>query len=165
MVFNMRKNKILFIFKRCEYKNNKILALKNLSFLSITLFIIIIQSFKPIIKNELNEDNININFSKDISNRKKSTSIFKKFKEMRIKKSDFIDITKINASFYYYLIRNKKISFFSLIINKIYDTLIKSFEILLRIKRDNRVSINESCLCDFEIKYKKCYKSYTSKNI
>ena len=31
-------------------------------------------------------------------------------------------------------------------------------------KRDKRISINKRYLCDFDIKYKKCYKSYTSKN-
>ena len=31
-------------------------------------------------------------------------------------------------------------------------------------KRDNRISINDSYLCDFEIKYKKCYESYIFKN-
>ena len=30
-------------------------------------------------------------------------------------------------------------------------------------KRDNRISINKSYLCDFAIKYKRCYKSYISK--
>ena len=34
MDFDMLKNKILFIFKRYKYNDNKILALKNLSFLS-----------------------------------------------------------------------------------------------------------------------------------
>ena len=48
--------------------------------------------------------------------------------------------------------------------NKIYDILIKSFEILLLIKRDNRISINDLCLYNFEIKYKKCYEFYISKN-
>ena len=75
----MRKDKILFIFKRYKYDNNKVSALKNLSFLSITLFIIITRSFKFIIKNELNENNFDINFSKDI--RKRSTLIFKTFKK------------------------------------------------------------------------------------
>ena len=42
MVFNMGKDKILFVFKRCKYDDNKILISKNLSFLSITLFVIII---------------------------------------------------------------------------------------------------------------------------
>ena len=45
----MLKNKMLFIFKRYEYNNNKMLILKNLSFLSIILFIII-RSFKFIVK-------------------------------------------------------------------------------------------------------------------
>ena len=48
--------------------------------------------------------------------------------------------------------------------NEIYDTPIKSFETLSSMKRDNRISINDSCLCNFRIKYKKCYKSYISKN-
>ena len=43
-----------------------------------------------------------------------------------IKKSDFIDIAKINALVYYYLIYNKKNKLFSLMINEIYDTLYKS---------------------------------------
>ena len=38
----MLKDKILFMFKRCEYDDNKILTFKNLSFLSKTSFIIII---------------------------------------------------------------------------------------------------------------------------
>ena len=48
--------------------------------------------------------------------------------------------------------------------NKIYDIFIKSFEILSSMKRDNRISINDSYLCNFKIKYKKCYKSYIFKN-
>ena len=32
-------------------------------------------------------------------------------------------------------------------------------------KRDNRISINKSCLCGFTIKYKRCYKFYTLKFI
>ena len=47
-----------------------------------------------------------------------------------IKKLDFIDIIKINASIYYYLIRNKKNKLFSLIINKIYDIFNELFEII-----------------------------------
>ena len=81
IVFNMLKNKILFVFKRCEYDNNKILISKNLSFLSTILFIIIIRSFKFIIKNELNKDNFDINLLKEISNRKRSILIFKTFKK------------------------------------------------------------------------------------
>ena len=46
-----------------------------------------------------------------------------------IEKSDFINITKINASIYYHLIRNKKNKLFFLTINKIYDTLYKSFSL------------------------------------
>ena len=41
----MFKDKILFIFKRYKYNNNKILAFKNLSFLLKILFIIIIRFF------------------------------------------------------------------------------------------------------------------------
>ena len=81
VIFDMFKNKILFIFKRYEYDNNKISILKNLSFLSITLFIIITRFFKFIIKNELNEDNFDINYSKNISNKKKSISTFKALKK------------------------------------------------------------------------------------
>ena len=81
IIFDILKDKMLFIFKRCEYNNNKILIFKNLLFLSKTLFIIIIRSFKFIIKNESNKDNFDINYFKDISNRKRSTLTFKAFKK------------------------------------------------------------------------------------
>ena len=104
----MLKNKILFISDQCEYDDNKILISKNLSFLSFTSFIIVIRSFKFIIKNELNENNFDMNSLKDISNKKKSISTFKAFKKRIIKKFDFINIIKINASIYHHLIRNKE---------------------------------------------------------
>ena len=104
----MLKNKMLFMFKRCEYNDNKILTFKNLSFLSKTSLIIIIRSFKFIVKNESNENNFDINYFKDISNRKRSILTFKIFKEKMIKKFNLIDIAKINVLIYYYLIRNKK---------------------------------------------------------
>ena len=81
-----------------------------------------------------------------------------------IKKFNLIDIIKINISIYYHLIRNKENKLFSLIMNKIYDILNKSFEIISQLQRDNRISINKSYSCDFETKYKKCYKLYISKN-
>ena len=121
----MLKNKILFISKRYEYNNNKISILKNLSFLS-TISFAITRPFKFIIKNESNENNFDINFSKDILNKKKTISIFKTFKERIIKKPDFINIAKINVSTYYHLIRNKKNKPFFLTINEIYDTLYES---------------------------------------
>ena len=99
---------MLFIFKRYKYNDNKTLIFKNLSFLSKTSFIIIIRSFKFIIKNESNRDNFDINYFKNISNKKRSTLTFKIFKKKMIKKSNFIDIVKINISIYYHLIRNKK---------------------------------------------------------
>ena len=103
-----------------------------------------------------------MNSSKDI--RKRSTSTLKALKEKIIQKSDILNIAEIGALVYYYLVRNKENKFFSLIMNEIYDTPIKSFEVLLSIKRDNRISINDLCLYNSEIKYKKCYKSYISKN-
>ena len=81
-----------------------------------------------------------------------------------IQKSNLLNIAEINASIYYYLIRNKENKLFSLIMNKIYDIFIKSFEILTSVKRNNRILINDSYLCNFEIKYKKCYKFYIFKN-
>ena len=162
MVFDMRKNKMLFVFKRYKHDDNKISTSENLSFLSIISFIIIIRSFKLTVKNKSNEDNIDIDFSKNI--KKRSTSIFRAFKKKMIQEFDLLNIVKIDALAYYHLIRNKENKFFSLIINEIYDILIKSFEILLSIKRDNRISINDSCLCNFKIKYKKCYKSYIFKD-
>ena len=162
MIFDMRKDKILFIFKRCEHDDNKISILKNLSFLSITLFVIITRFLKSIIKNKLNENDFDINSLKDI--KKRFTSIFKIFKEKMCQKSDLLNIIKIDALIYYYLTRNKENKLFPLIINKIYDTFIKSFEVLSLIKRDNRILINDLCLCNSEIKYKKCYKSYIFKD-
>ena len=158
----MRKDKILFIFKRCEYDDNKVLTSENLSFLSIISSIVIIQPFKLIVKNKSNEDDFDVNFSKDI--KKRSTSILRTFKKKTIQKSNFLNIVEIDALIYYYLIRNKENKLFSLIMNEIYDTFIKSFEISTLIKRDNRISINDLCLCNFEIKYKKCYKSYIFKD-
>ena len=81
-----------------------------------------------------------------------------------IQKLDFLNIVEINVSIYYYLIRSKENKLFSLTMNKIYDIFIKSFEILSSMKRDNRISINDSYLCNFKIKYKKCYESYIFKN-
>ena len=117
----MRKDKILFISKRYKNNNNKILIFKNLSFLSIILFIIII-SFKSTAKNS-NEESFNINFSKNI--KKRSTSILKTLKEKMIQKSDLLNIIKIDALIYYHLTWSKKKKLFSLIMNKIYDIFIK----------------------------------------
>ena len=122
---------MLFIFKRCEYDDNKALAFKNLSFLSKTSSVVIIRLFKFIVENESNEDNFDINHFKNILNKKRSISIFKTFKEKMIKKFDFIDIIEINVSVYYYLIRNKENKLFSLTINEIYDIFNEFFEIIL----------------------------------
>ena len=155
---------MLFIFQRCEYNDNKILTFKNLSFLLKTSFIIITRSFKSIIKNKSNENNFDIIYSKNILNKKRSILTFKTFKEKIIKKFNFINIIEINASIYYYLIRNKKNKLFSLIINEIYDIFNKFFKTISQLQRDDRISINKSYLYDFEIKYKKCYKLYILKN-
>ena len=80
----MFKNKILFLFKRCDYNNNKILTSKDFSFLSIISFIIIIRFSKFIVENNSNENNFDINHSKNVSNKKKSTSTLKTFKEIKI---------------------------------------------------------------------------------
>ena len=160
MILDMRKNKILFIFKRCEYNDNKVSTIENLSFLSITSSIII-TFFKSIVENS-DEESLDINFSKNT--RKKSTSILKTFKEKMIQKSDFLNIVEINVSIYYYLTRSKENKLFSLTMNEIYDIFIKSFEILSSVKRNNRISINDSCLCNFKIKYKKCCEFYIFKN-
>ena len=156
----MRKNKILFISRRYKYNNNKVLASENLSFLSIISSIIIIL-FKSIAENS-NEESFDVNSSKDM--KKRLTFIFKAFKKRMIQKLDFLNIIKIDVSIYYYLVRSKKNKLFSLTMNKIYDIFIESFEILLSMKRDNRILINDSYLCNFRIKYKKCYESYIFKN-
>ena len=128
IVLDMFKDKMLFVFKRYKHDDNKILISKNLSFLLIISFVVT-RSFKFIVKNESNENSFNMNFSKDISNKKRITLTFKTFKEKMIKKLDFINIAKIDASIYYYLIHNKKNKLFSLTINKIYDTLYKFFSL------------------------------------
>ena len=84
VVFDMFKNKILFFFKRYNYDDNKILILKDLSFLSIASSIVITRSFKFIIENNSNENNFDMNYLKNVFNKKKSTSIFKTFKKMKI---------------------------------------------------------------------------------
>ena len=160
MILNMRKDKILFVFKRYKYNDNKISTIKNLSFLSITSFIII-TSLKSIVENS-DEKSSDVNSPKDT--RKRSTSTLKTLKEKMIQKSDLLNIVEIDVLIYYYLIRSKENKLFSLIMNEIYDTLIEFFEILPSMKRDNRISINDLCLCNFKIKYKKCCESYISKN-
>ena len=75
---------MLFIFKRYKYNNNKISTFENLLFLLITLFVIISRFFKFIIKNELNEDNFDINYFKNILNKKRSTLTFKAFKKKKV---------------------------------------------------------------------------------
>ena len=161
MVLNMRKNKILFIFKRYKYNDNKVSTIENLSFLSIISFIIII-SLKFIVEN-LNEKSSNVNFSKNT--RKRSTFTLKTLKEKMIQKSNLLNIVEINILIYYYLIRSKENKLFFLIINKIYDTLIEPFEILSSMKRNSRILINDLCLCNFRIKYKKCCEFYIFKNL
>ena len=82
VVFDMFKDKILFLFKRYNHDDSKILTLKDLSFLSITSFIIIALFFKSIVENDSNENNFDM--KKHVSNRKRSTSTFKAFKEKKI---------------------------------------------------------------------------------
>ena len=130
----MLKDKMLFIFKRCEYNNNKMLTFKDLSFLLKTLFIIITRFFKFIVKYKSNKNDFDINYFKDILNKKRSTLTFKTLKEKIIKKFNFIDIIEIDASIYYYLIQNKENKLFSLIINEIYDIYNKSFEIISQLQ-------------------------------
>ena len=77
VIFDMRKNKILFISRRYKYNDNKVSTFENLSFLSITLFIII-TSLKLIVENS-NEKSFDVNSSKDT--KKKLTFIFKIFKK------------------------------------------------------------------------------------
>ena len=125
---------MLFIFKRYKYDDNKASTFENLSFLSKTLFIIIIRPFKFIVENESNENNFDINYFKDISNRKRSILTFKTFKKKMIKKLDLIDIIKINVLIYYHLIRNKENKLFSLTINEIYDIFNKSFEVISQLR-------------------------------
>ena len=77
MILDIKKNKILFISKRYKYNDNKVLTFENLSFLSITSFIII--TFLKFIVENSNEENSNVNSSKDT--KKRSTFIFKTFKK------------------------------------------------------------------------------------
>ena len=74
VIFDMFKNKILFLFERCDHNNNKILILKDLSLLSTISLIVITRPFKFIVKNDSNENSFDINYSKDVSNKKESTN-------------------------------------------------------------------------------------------
>ena len=127
----MLKDKILFIFERYEYNDNKTSTFENLSFLSKTSPVVIIRSLKFIVENESNGNNFDTYHFKDISNKKRSILTFKAFKKKMIKKFDFIDIIKIDASTYYHLIRNKKNKLFFLTMNKIYDIFNKPLEVIL----------------------------------
>ena len=69
IILDMFKNKILFLFERCDYNNNKILTSKDLSFLSTISFIIITRPFKSIVKNDSNENISDMNHSKDVLNK------------------------------------------------------------------------------------------------
>ena len=80
----MLKDKILFVFKRYNYDDNKILLLKDLSFLPITSFVIITRFSKFTIENDSNENNFDINYSKNVSNRKRLTFTLKTFREKKI---------------------------------------------------------------------------------
>ena len=84
--------KTIFFYKRYNYDNNKILTSKNLSFLLIISFIVITRPFKFIVKNELNENNFEMNDSKNFSNKKRLTLTFKALKKKMIQKLNFIDI-------------------------------------------------------------------------
>ena len=65
-----------------------------------------------------------MNHSKNVFNRKRSTSTLRTLKEMKIQKPNLIDIAEIDASAYYHLVRNKENKFFSLTMNEICDTFI-----------------------------------------
>ena len=125
VVLDMFKDKILFLSERYNHNNNKILITKDLFFLSTISFIIITRPFKPTIENDSNEDNFDINHSKNVSNKKRLTSTLRALKEKKIQKSDLIDIAEIDAFAYYYLIRNKENKLFFLTMNEIYDTFIQ----------------------------------------
>ena len=84
VVLDMFKDKILFLFKRYDYNNNKISTSKDFSFLSNALFVVIIRPFKFIVENNSNENNFDINHFKNVFNKKRSTSILKTFKKMKI---------------------------------------------------------------------------------
>ena len=160
MIFDMRKDKVLFIFERCEYDNNKALAIEDLSFLPIISFVII-TPLKSTVEDS-DEKSSDVDSLKDT--RKRSTPILRAFKEKMIQKLDLLDIAEIDISIYYHLARSKKNKLFSLTMNEIYDTLIEPPEILPSMKRDSRISINDSYSCNSKIKYKKCCESYISKN-
>ena len=97
VIFDMRKDKMLFISERYKYNDNKVLASENLSFLSIILFIVII-SLKS---TAMNSNEENSNSSKDI--KKRSTSTLRALKKKMIQKSDFLNIAEIGVLVYYYL--------------------------------------------------------------
>ena len=126
----MLKDKMLFVFKRCEYNDNKASAFKNLSFLSKTSFVVITRFFEFIVKNKSNKNSFDTHYFKNILNKKRSILTFRAFKKKIIKKLDFIDIIEINVSIYYYLIQNKENKFFFLTMNEIYDIFNKFFEII-----------------------------------
>ena len=134
VILDMFKNKILFFSKRCDHNDNKILTSKDLSFLSNALSVVITRSLKFIVENDSNENNFDINHFKDVFNKKKSTSIFRAFKKMKIQKFNLIDIAEIDVLTYYYLIKNKENKLFSLTMNKIYDTFIQFFEVSSQMK-------------------------------
>ena len=144
-LLNILINKILFILERCNYNNNKLLALKKLSFILSTISrtntllllllspVILKRPFRFTVKNNitrLTELVINSKVTKrDISisaNKRLSLKRFqlifisKVAKERRIIESKLLDIAKIEVEVFYYLARSKKNKLFFLTINKIY---------------------------------------------
>ena len=91
----MFKNKILFFSKRCDYNDNKILTSKNLSFLSTISFIVITRSLKSIVENNSNENSFDMNYSKNVSNKKRLKLTLKAFKKKRFKNLILSTLSKI----------------------------------------------------------------------
>ena len=105
-----------------------------ITLLKLTILIIFIKMKIEINAKKLicyNYNQINHIDKKKLINKKKLISTFKAFKKNKIQKFNLINIIEIDVFIYYYLIKDKKNKLFSLIINKIYDTLIQSFEIEL----------------------------------
>ena len=160
----MLKNKILFVFDRCEHDGNQTLSSKDLSFLPTSSSSSSLISPSSILKRSSTstcEDEgyetvfESLFFSKQPSKLRR-TSSSRAAKKQRISSSDALNIVEIEASAFHMLTSNKTNKLFNITSSEIHNSTSSSFV------RNSRISVNELCLCYSKLKYKKCCELYTT---
>ena len=160
----MLKNKILFVFGRCEHDENQTLLSKNLSFLStsssssslISLSSTLKRSPTSTCEDEGYEIVFESLFSSEQPSKSRRTSSSRAAKKQRTSLSNALNIVEIEASAFYMLTSNKINKLFSITSSEIHNSISSSFV------RNSRILVNESCLYYSKLKYKKCCELYTT---